>query len=387
MSDPAGDARALDVDGLDRLIAALSERGFAPHGPIVRDGSIVWGPLRGVADLPAGWTLEQDAGRCQLVRRGDGALFGWAVGPDSPKRLFLPPSLQLFTARRDDEGGFALDPPAPAPGPIALIGARPCEIAAIAVQDRVLLGSEHTDAHYRARRDEAFIVAAHCGEPGGTCFCVSADTGPSARSGFDLALTELHGDGEHTFVIEVATERGAAVLEAVPHRAATGDEIARAAAVVTGAASRMGRELETDGLRELLYGCREHPRWDEIAARCLGCANCTMVCPTCFCTSVSDLTDITGATAWRERSWDSCFTMDFSYIHGGSVRPSVGARYRHWITHKLASWHDQFDESGCVGCGRCITWCPVAIDITAEVVGLRSDGSPPPRTRTAGFRV
>jgi ferredoxin len=98
-----------------------------------------------------------------------------------------------------------------------------------------------------------------------------------------------------------------------------------------------------------------------------------MACPTCFCTTVDDVTDLTGSQAVRSRRWDSCFSMDFSYIHGGSVRSSGASRYRQWLTHKLASWQDQFGASGCVGCGRCITWCPVGIDLTEEVEAIRQD--------------
>ncbi len=133
----------------------------------------------------------------------------------------------------------------------------------------------------------------------------------------------------------------------------------------------MGRSMDTSGIKELLYRNLDHPCWENVASRCLTCANCTMVCPTCFCAAVEDTTDLTGERAERWRRWDSCFTMDFSYIAGGSVRSSPKARYRQWMTHKLASWIDQFGTSGCVGCGRCITWCPVGIDITEEVRAIR----------------
>jgi sulfhydrogenase subunit beta (sulfur reductase) len=97
-----------------------------------------------------------------------------------------------------------------------------------------------------------------------------------------------------------------------------------------------------------------------------------MVCPTCFCTSVEDSTDVDGDGVVRVQRWDSCFTVDYSYIHGGSVRSSDRSRYRQWMTHKLSTWFDQFGSSGCVGCGRCITWCPVGIDITEEVAAIRA---------------
>src|SRR6185295_19043097 len=133
-----------------------------------------------------------------------------------------------------------------------------------------------------------------------------------------------------------------------------------------------GRRMDTADIKELLYRNQEHPRWDDVADRCLGCANCTLACPTCFCGSVEDVSDLSGDTAERWRRWDSCFTLDHSYLHGGSVRASIRSRYRQWLTHKVASWIDQFGTSGCVGCGRCITWCPVGIDITEEVAAIRA---------------
>jgi ferredoxin len=222
------------------------------------------------------------------------------------------------------------------------------------------------------RRRDAFIVAVNCGEPGGTCFCTSMGTGPKADAGFDLALTELIDEARHEFLVEVGSEAGGDVLARLPHRAASSADLAAAEAVVERTRNAMGRELETDGLKELLQANSTHPRWDDVAERCLTCGNCTSVCPTCFCTTVEDHSDLTGSSAERIRKWDSCFTMDFSYIHGGSVRNTGSSRYRQWITHKLANWIDQFGTSGCVGCGRCITWCPVGIDITVEAAAIRA---------------
>jgi formate hydrogenlyase subunit 6/NADH:ubiquinone oxidoreductase subunit I len=197
-------------------------------------------------------------------------------------------------------------------------------------------------------------------------------TGPKVTQGFDLALTEVISGERHYFVVEIGTDQGAQILQAVPHREAGTSETETAEQIVAQTAGQMGRSLDTDGIKDLLYRNADHPRWDDVAERCLTCANCTMVCPTCFCTTVEDTTDLTGEHAERWRRWDSCFTMDFSYLHGGSVRASAKSRYRQWLTHKLASWIDQFGTSGCVGCGRCITWCPVGIDITQEVQALQA---------------
>jgi ferredoxin len=184
-------------------------------------------------------------------------------------------------------------------------------------------------------------------------------------------LTEIL-DGEHRFLAVAASDRGAELLAAVAHRPAHADDEAAAAHVTATATAHMGRTIDTDGLPELLAGTLEHPRWDDVAARCLACANCTLVCPTCFCTDTEDVTDLTGDHAERWRRWDSCFSLEFSYVHGGTVRTSTRARYRQWLTHKLGTWWDQFGTSGCVGCGRCIAWCPVGIDLTAEVAALRA---------------
>jgi sulfhydrogenase subunit beta (sulfur reductase) len=241
------------------------------------------------------------------------------------------------------------------------------------VQDRVLMQGPYVDPHYQARREGAFIVAVNCGQAGGTCFCSSMNTGPKSRDGFDLALTELLGES-HEFLVEIGSERGAAMLATIAHRPAEARDTTRAAQEVANAEANMGRQMRADDVREVLLANLEHPRWDNVAERCLTCGNCTMVCPTCFCTSTWDENDLTGNVAERKRRWDSCFTMDFSYIHGGSVRSSGRSRYRQWITHKLANWIDQFGTSGCVGCGRCITWCPVGIDITEEVRAIRGEG-------------
>jgi ferredoxin len=371
---PVGSKAVLSLEGLQSLIDGLAARGYQVLGPTVRDGAIVYDAVAHLADLPAGWTDRQDAGRYRLERRADNALFGYAVGPQSWKRFLRPPTERMWRARRTDEG-FVVDAPDTAVPKFAFLGMRACELHAIAIQDRVLIDGPYLDAGYARRRQDNFFVAVNCGVAGGTCFCVSMNTGPKADAGFDLALTELLDGDDHCFVVEVGSAAGGAVVAGLPHRLASPADSTAADAVVAHTAQNMGRTLDTRGIKELLQGNPNHPRWDDVAQRCLTCANCTMVCPTCFCTTVDDHTDLAGQTAERTRSWDSCFTLDFSYVHGGRVRSEAGARYRQWMTHKLASWIDQFGSSGCVGCGRCITWCPVGIDITVETAAIRATQS------------
>ena len=373
----SGSTSVLDIAGLDLLIQALRNHGYEVLGPTVSDGAIVYQSLHSASDLPVGWSDQQQGGRYRLRRRDDSALFGYVVGPHSWKKFLYPPVRRLWQAARKAKG-FRLLPEEPSTKKYAFLGVRPCELHAIAIQDQVFLRSSYVDPDYKARRESLFLVAVNCTQPGGNCFCASMDTGPKASGGFDLALTELFRDGQHHFLVETGSEQGAQVISQIPH--ATAHEVDRelSARLLDQASHSMGRTLDTEGLKDILYRSTESPHWDNVAARCLSCANCTMVCPTCFCANVEDTTDLTGSHAERWRRWDSCFTVNFSYIHGGSVRATSRSRYRQWLTHKLAAWIDQFGTSGCVGCGRCITWCPVGIDITAEARALRdSDASSP----------
>lgn len=366
--------KTITVAALGELFAALRRRGYRVLGPTVRDQAIIYDELDGADDLPVGWTDQHNGGSYRLVRRDDAARFGFAVGPHSWKHFLYPPRTTLWRGRRTHEG-FTIEEDKDDIVPMAFVGVRPCEIAAIEVQDRVFMQGEYVDPDYLKRRRNTFIVAVNCGEPGGTCFCASMGTGPGAGTGYDLVLTEVIHDDRHYFAVDAGSEEGAAVLGEVDHRPATPEERSRALAVVESAGERMGRSMETDDVRELLQSNHNHPRWDEVAARCLTCGNCTQVCPTCFCSTVEDITSLDGQRLERVRRWDSCFTLGHTYIHGGNVRPSGRSRYRQWMTHKLANWYDQFDSSGCVGCGRCITWCPVGIDITEEVRAIRDSGA------------
>ena len=366
---------AIDREDLREIFDALANRGYQVIGPTVRDGAIIYDTVARLEDLPVGWTDRQDAGRYRIERRADTALFGYAVGPHSWKRFLHPPVERLWQAQREGDG-FSIVENEEVTEPLAFIGARACELRAIAIQDRVFLAGRYLDKSYKIRRDPAFIVAVNCSQAGGTCFCASMDAGPKVEAGFDLALTELIEQGGHLFVMEVGSDAGLDLIKDLPCRPATMDEVAAAERILERTAGQMSRTLETDGLKELLQANQSHTRWDEVSERCLTCGNCTNVCPTCFCTTIDDTTDLSGTTAERVRRWDSCFTLDFSYIHGGSVRNSACSRYRQWITHKLAHWVDQFGSSGCVGCGRCITWCPVGIDITEEAAAIRAAPGP-----------
>ncbi|MDH3707806.1 MAG: 4Fe-4S dicluster domain-containing protein [Acidimicrobiia bacterium] len=359
------------TDGLTELIVALRADGRTVIGPVVRDGVITHAEIQGADDLPQGWTEEQEAGQYRLEPTGTDERFAFSSPSTSWKRQLYPERTLLVRSQRRD-GELTIEQPAPEATPTAFFGIRSCDVAALGVLDRVLLDPDATDPTYAAHRADTFIVAVACNHPGNTCFCASMDTGPTPSTGFDLAVRELPGP---RYLIVAGTDRGTELLARIGADQATETDEHEAAAAHDHAVAAMGRRLDpADPPRAAL--APDHPRWDDVAERCLTCANCTMVCPTCFCSTTADTTDLTGQTAERWRIWDSCFTLDFSYLHGGAVRSSTKQRYRQWLLHKLVTWHDQFDTSGCVGCGRCITWCPVGIDLTAEIAALASGTDP-----------
>ncbi len=359
---------------LQVLIDLLREDGRTVIGPTVLDGAVTLDEIRSTDDLPVGRRDTQAPGRYRLSRDGSDRVFDFTVGPSSPKRWTFPSRVPLTVARRE-EGAVRFDTARSDPPRVAFIGVRACELAALGIQDRVFLGGDFTDEDYRARRAATFVVAVECAVAGGTCFCTSMGTGPAVRNGADLVLSELD-DG---FVVRAGSAGGADLLARLPLKAATPDQLNRARVQVEAVAEAIGDPVPTEGLHDRLLAQWDSPRWLRIAERCMTCANCTLVCPTCFCSSVTQRSDLDGTLNTNERIWDSCFTLGFAKVAGGNFRSRARDRYRQWLTHKFATWVDQFGSLGCVGCGRCVTWCPVGIDVRAELQAI----APPIETRAA----
>jgi sulfhydrogenase subunit beta (sulfur reductase) len=359
------------------MIETLIGRGYTVIAPKLHGDVVKLKPITGSDEIARGLSDFQDAGHYRLEAGDENSFFEYVVGPDSAKCYFSPPSQELF-ALDIQNGRFALHQSRTQVPKLALFGLRPCDLAAIRVQDRVLAGSEPAGAtgceaehYYRRIRSQSILIVVNCTRPGGTCFCDSMGTGPKAADGFDVAMTELRSG----FIVEAGSETGMSLLNGLPLRDPSSAELELVDLKMELARKRMGRMLDTRDIVELLDRNIEHVRWDEVAARCLSCGNCTMVCPTCFCSTLTDSSDLALKKATRTRRWESCFTHQFSYTTMGPHRHTIRGRYRHWMRHKLGTWWKQFGTSGCVGCGRCITWCPVGIDLTEETAEIRGSYS------------
>ena len=365
----------LERNALDELIQILRDEGYTVLGPTVLNDAVMIRPIRSMEELPRGIQDEQDGGHYRLTEGDPDLTFEYVVGPNGPKSYLFPSKLKLFGFRVKGDH-FVLESGPPEVPKLAFLGVRACELAAIKVQDRVFGVGEpgmfrcESESWYTQARQQALFIAVNCTRASGTCFCGSWGTGPRATEGFDLALTELRSG----FVLERGTSRGQELIARLPLREANATELELAELKINRASERMGRTLETKGVKVLLERNIEHPQWDKVAGRCLSCGNCTMVCPTCFCCTVEDSTHLEDGKVTRTRYWESCYTHQFSDITTGPERNTIRGRYRHWLRHKLATWWDQFGMSGCIGCGRCITWCPVGIDLTEEIPAIRGAG-------------
>jgi len=363
-----GDTVSVEKPALDSLLDQLAELGYQTLGPKVRNGTLIYGRVDSMDELPRGYVSEQSAGRFRLVHTGHSRYFDVIPGAQSWKQFLFPPRLDLFKLQRDGARWMAMDGRSQAPA-YAFIGVRACELAAIQVQDRAFLREDFVDPEYRARRERAFVLAVNCLHPAGTCFCGSVARGPKVGSGYDLCLTEV----EDVFLVTVGSELGRTVLASVPVLAASAFLLGLAEGGLQQAEKATQDGPGTDGLTELIEAHLDGEHWEEVGKRCLGCGNCTMVCPTCFCWDALDHTNLNGTETGRERVWDSCFNPGYSFQAGGNIRPSIRARYRQWLSHKFGTWPAQQGTTGCVGCGRCITWCPAEIDVREELAALQKE--------------
>jgi len=359
------DARFLPRQDLSELLSLLQGDGYRLVGPTEEQGAIVYREIDSTDALPAGLVDHQAPGSYRLERQAHHRWFDWVGTAQGLKPLLFTPEQPLWVAHPDDNG-FNFKTVADTPPPTAVIGVRSCDLAALALQDRHFLHGAFVDPHYQARRQSLLLIAVNCHRSADTCFCVSTGDGPEVKTGADLVLDEL----DEGFEIRATSDTGQALLGRLATQALHPGQQHRNRELRQQATVQQ-RALPSTNLRDPLYAARADERhWQPVAARCLTCGNCTAVCPTCFCFRVDQQAPLDGSESEAVRRWDSCFSDEHSYVVGHVVRKSAEHKYRQWLTHKLAIWHDQYGRSGCTGCGRCITWCPVGIDLVEEAQRL-----------------
>ena len=351
------------------MLAALQQCGYRLVGPMLRDGAIVYSEFAAVEELPAGASIESGPGRVRASQENHPRLFAWANGPQAVKPLLFKPVETLWQVERQGQDSLDFRSPEVDVAPVAVIGVRACDLAALQLHDQHFLHGACRDTHYASRRERLLLIAVNCTHPADTCFCASTGDGPAVTDNFDILLDEL----DEGYLVRAGSDQGKQIVASLVLQDASLQQTRQADNQVQAAADMQTRGIPPGNLYERLFAQAEHPRWSQVADRCLACGNCTQVCPTCFCSREQDETRLDGTASTHLRLWDSCFNEGHSYITGLVIRSEVKHRYRQWLTHKLGSWFVQYGRSGCVGCGRCIAWCPVGIDICEEVNAIVGD--------------
>lgn len=364
------DSQFIRSDRLQLLLDNLHHSGYDCFGPQVIDGAIVFDHITSTDQLPCGISDVQTPGSYALTKSNNTKYFDWANGPQAIKPLLFAPRENLWRSERPTDIEVTFKTIEVECRPMAIIGARACDIAAMKLQDKHFLQQQFVDPYYQSRRDNLLIIAVNCGHPADTCFCHSTGDGPfvdntTDDNGADVVLTEIQ-DG---FIIQTFTGQGEKLIDGLPLEDCNKQQQAESETIETNAAKQK-RQLPTFDIRSRLLNALDNNAWQDIATKCLSCGNCVAVCPTCFCHSENDEPELDGKTSVHYREWDTCFSQGHSYIHGITIRGDTSQRYRQWLTHKFATWFDQYGRSGCVGCGRCITWCPVGIDVTESLAAF-----------------
>ena len=286
---------------------------------------------------------------------------------ESPKSLLFPQREALFRYRAE-KGRAEVDVPSGAGKGRVLFGIRPCDARGFLLLDKVF-GGGCRDPYYTDRRSGTVVVSLGCVDPNPSCFCLSMGGGPCSSEGSDVLLLDL-GD---RYIAEAVSEKGAALLEDQAFEKSDEKSLSLAEKTKKQAEASMQPVAKKENLEEELERLFSDPVWKDLAESCLSCGICTYLCPTCHCFDLCD--EASGQAGERIRVWDSCqFPLFTQQASGFNPRPSVKERFRQRIMHKLSYLPKSQSMTGCVGCGRCVTECPVNLDIR-EVMASLSEGN------------
>lgn len=291
-----------------------------------------------------------DASTSVDLRRGNTKL--------SPKSFFFPQIETLFIFDRKTHDAHEKDEEVQEK-PLLLFGIRPCDARAFTLMDRIFVNDAPRDPYYLKRKESAVTITLACTHPSPTCFCTSVGCAPDAEDGADVIFFEL----EHRYLIKTLTPHGDAVIERIQacmHNA-TEDDNREKDYLMKEANEKVERCFDCEALCAKLDDF-DAPYWQELHQKCLGCGVCTFLCPTCHCFDITD--EILRRLGRRVRTWDSCmFPLFTQHASGHNPRPTQKERLRQRIMHKFNYTKKCYDETFCVGCGRCILYCPANIDI------------------------
>ncbi|MEM4513481.1 MAG: 4Fe-4S dicluster domain-containing protein [Ignisphaera sp.] len=336
---------------LKRLIVLIKEFvGIADIvGYKVFGGSVIWGSISDVNDLPLNVSDIQGPGFFRITK---GTRFRHSVA--SPK-VFLNPSEQLLLMvfRNYDVESVVGEIPR-----VVLFGIKPCDVKSIEVLDSIL--GNHP-LYAKARKAIAGIVVEECLEPGETCFCGATDSGPNAGKGFDISYAKVN---ENSVIFRYGSNLGKRIIDELGLKEAERDIVEEYVRLVENAKTKTVSKIpKVVDVQKALYNCIEDISiWAMLSKNCVGCGNCNYVCPTCFCLEFEDEI-VDERYAKRVAKWIGCLTYTYGQVAGGHFRPQLYMRYRHFVLHKFLFYPKQIGLLGCVGCGRCITWCPLGVDL------------------------
>ena len=359
------DALFLPHSQLQSFIDLLWRKSYEVIGPHVSQNTIEYLPLHQVDELPFAYRDKQEPGRYHLVKTSHERYFAWANGAQALKPMTFKASQTLWQAHKNANQELEFSTPSSPLLNTAVIGVRACDLAALAIQDQHFLQGDYVDPFYQSQRQHLFLVAVNCSHPASTCFCASTGDGPHVEKNADIVLTELD-DG---FVVEITSQTAKDIMSELLHEPAQAQHWQQKSQQLQQACQAQTRSISKKAHVQISNKNKSQV-WETLGRQCLACGNCTAVCPTCFCHQQQTEADLSNTLISQLRLWDSCFNADHSYFHGTVVRAETKFRYRQWLTHKFSTWVEQFARSGCVGCGRCISWCPVGIDVTAVIADL-----------------
>ena len=282
--------------------------------------------------------------------------------PQKPmKEVFFPQSETMFRYEKVGEQNQVVSTEEVKRERI-ILGARPCDIQAVSLMDEVFSGKEYTDVYYINKRNITTIIGMACGHPFSTCFCSSTGGGPFLRNGSDLFFIDL---GE-SFLVEFLTGKGMTFQKNKFFGEASTEEINLAKALEEKALHKTDASVPVKGIEKRLDLMAESPFWDRVHEKCIGCRVCTYLCPTCHCFDIVD--EALTNKGQRVRNWDSCLSSLYSLeTSGHNPRPTNRERTRQRIMHKFNYFPKNFGRIACVGCGRCILYCPVHFDIRQAI--------------------